>query len=142
MTLEWLLFIIAIWLGIGAVIAAWIYKDTKVRKNAAEWNWVGIGFLLSIIGAIIYIVAANAEKKRGYQYPPATKYENPDYIMEGGKKETEPQATPSAPGQSGTASDDKKEIKQIDGLPRCRHCGAAISEHDWQCPKCGTKLKY
>lgn len=90
MTLSWLLVIIAIWLGIGAVIAAWIYRDTKTRKKAAEWNWIGLGFFLSIIGAIIYLVAVNAEKKRAYEYPPATKYENPDYTMEGGRRKQSP----------------------------------------------------
>jgi uncharacterized membrane protein YeaQ/YmgE (transglycosylase-associated protein family) len=142
MALEELLVIVLIWLGIGAGIAAWIYTDTKVRKKAVEWDWVAIGFILSIIGAIVYIVAVNAEKKREYQYPPATKYENPKYDFEGEKHEAKSQPTQSQAEQTKTGTKEKAEIRQIEGIPRCRHCGAAISEHDWQCPKCGAKLKF
>ena len=109
MSLELALAIILIWFGIGAGIAAWIYADTKAHKKEVSWEWVGIGFLLSIIGVVAYVVATSTEKKRAYEYPPTTKYENPQYEFQGEKHEG---AQP------------------------------AVSEHDWQCPKCGAKLKY
>jgi len=140
MALEVVLVIILVWFGLGAGIAAWIYADTKVRKKAADWNWVAIGFFLSIIGAIAYVVATNAEKKRAYQYPPATRYENPEYEFEGEKHDASSHPAPKS-GTQTVPEMKKEEIKQIEGIPRCRHCGAAISEHDWQCPKCGAKLK-
>jgi len=141
MALEVLFVIILIWLGIGAGIAAWMYADTKVRKKAVGWDWVAVGFLLSIIGAIAYIVAVNANKKHANQYPPQTKYENPKYDFEGEKHETSPQPTQTPAQQAKAEAKGKEKIKQIEGIPRCRHCGAAISEHDWECPKCGVKLK-
>ncbi len=140
MALEIILVIILVWFGLGAGIAAWIYADTKARKKTADWNWVGVGFFLSIIGAIAYIVAANAEKKRAYQYPPATKYENPEYEFEGEKHEASSHPAQTN-GTKAVTESKKEETKQIEGLPRCRHCGAAISEHDWVCPKCGAKLR-
>ena len=141
MALEVLFVIILIWLGVGAGVAAWIYADTRVRKKAVEWDWVAVGFILSVIGAIAYIVAVNAEKKRAYQYPPATKYDNPKYGFEGETHEASSESG-QAPAQQPKAEEKgKEEIRQIRGIPRCRHCGAAISEHDWECPKCGAKLK-
>lgn len=139
MALELVLAIILIWFGIGAGIAAWIYADTKARKKEASWKWVGIGFLLSILGGVAYIVAASTEKKRAYEYPPTPKYENPKYDYQGEKHEG---AQPAPENRPSTKEEQVKEVKQIEGLPRCRHCGAAVSEHDWQCPKCGAKLKY
>ena len=35
----------------------------------------------------------------------------------------------------------KKDVKQIDGIPRCPECGAAISSSDKSCKDCGAKLK-
>ena len=112
-----------------------------MKKKAVKWDWVAVGFLLSIIGAIAYVVAVKAEKKRAYQYPPATKYENPKYDFEGEKQEASSQPAQTPTQQAKAEAKGEEEVRQIRGIPRCRHCGAAISEHDWECPKCGAKLK-
>lgn len=33
------------------------------------------------------------------------------------------------------------KVHQIEGIPRCSDCGAAISIHDVTCPNCGKQLK-
>jgi len=35
----------------------------------------------------------------------------------------------------------KPKRTQIEGIPRCPECGAAVSSYDVTCPSCGTKLK-
>lgn len=35
----------------------------------------------------------------------------------------------------------KPKVPQIEGIPRCSDCGAAISIHDIRCPNCDKQLK-
>lgn len=46
-------------LGISIAIAIWIYRDAKERNIANPPLWGLLGFLLSVIGLIIYLVVRN-----------------------------------------------------------------------------------
>jgi hypothetical protein len=35
----------------------------------------------------------------------------------------------------------KPKVNQIEGIPRCSDCGAAISKHDIKCPNCDKPLR-
>jgi hypothetical protein len=48
-------------------------------------------------------------------------------------------STPAAEAQK--VVEGKHVAKHIEGIPRCDHCGAAVSAHDMSCPGCGTSLK-
>ncbi|MBM4237662.1 MAG: hypothetical protein FJ151_04170 [Euryarchaeota archaeon] len=131
--------LILIWLAIGAVVAVWIYRDTVRKFGKAAIDWVVVGLLLSVIGAVLYSYASKQKMLHEKRYPPEAKYEAPKYEFEE-KKAISPSVPPSEIPKKETTGEKKTE--QIEGLPRCPHCGAAVSVHDWQCPKCGAKLKF
>lgn len=54
---------IFIWLVIGAIIAAWIYKDSQIKKMKSVL-WAIIGFFLAPIGLGIYFIARPTKAKR------------------------------------------------------------------------------
>lgn len=63
--------------------------------------------------------------------------------VESVKKEVEPLAPPPLP-EAKTAEPPapaKPVVKQIEGIPRCPECGAAISSYDRKCPACGHALR-
>jgi len=119
------------WFGLGAIIAAFIYLDMKGRKSVST-IWVVLGFLLNLIGLLIYYLSVRASRRHPYQYPPLPRYDGPMYDFDDPKEETvveeKEEETPS--------------IEHIEGIPRCPNCGAAISSHEWECPHCGAKLRY
>ena len=46
-------------LGISIAIAFWIYRDAKERNIPSAPLWAILGFLFSVLGLIIYLVARN-----------------------------------------------------------------------------------
>jgi len=123
--LEWYFLTIIAWLLVGVVCALIGYYDMKKRKQVSVL-WIVIVFLLSVVGLVIYVIIGR--KPARYEYPPKTEYPAPEYKFE---KKAEQKEAPK----------EDKKVEQIEGIPRCPDCGAAISMHDEKCPKCGRKLK-
>lgn len=127
---------IVIWLAIGAVIALYLYRLMD-KEGRVERIWVVIGLLLSVLGLMAFIgVRSMKERDRDKAVDPKS-YQPPEYKLKGEerkerpKEESKPEPAPAP----------KKEVKQIDGIPRCRECGAAISSSDVRCRDCGAKLR-
>lgn len=119
------------WLLVGLVIAIWIYLDMRKSKDM-RILWPVIGFLLSILGLVLYLLLVKMKRKpAGYQ-PPKPEYAKPEYKMD---KPAPPKE--AAPEQKAA----EKHVEQVEGIPRCPSCGAAISVHDEKCPKCGKQLR-
>lgn len=62
---NWLILIgigIFIWLVIGAIIAAWVYKDSQ-RKKMKPVPWAIISFFFAPIGLVIYLIARPKKAK-------------------------------------------------------------------------------
>ena len=130
MQLELIIAIIA-WLLVGAILAAYAYMDMRKSRDLKA-AWLVIVFLLSLVGFVLYIFLVK-NKRPAPTYPPKPEYSAPAYKFD---KVEEKKAAEK--GEAGAA---KPEVKQVDGIPRCPDCGAAISEHDFNCPKCGRKLR-
>jgi hypothetical protein len=123
-----------VWLAIGAAIAIYLYRLMQ-REGKVEPLWVVIGLLLSVLGLMAFIgVRSMRERGRDKAVDPKS-YQPPEYkLKEGEGKEmvkTEPAPEPRP----------KKEVKRIDGIPRCPECGAAVSSLDERCRECGAKLR-
>lgn len=59
-------------------------------------------------------------------------------------EETGPAMTPEPPSTQAVIEEKpapKPKVTQIEGIPRCQECGAAVSSHDEKCPRCDAKLK-
>jgi len=96
-------------------------------------SWLVIAFLLSVVGLVLYIFLVK-KKRVEATYPPKPEYSAPAYKFEkaeAGKKN----------GAETEADEVKSKVKQIEGIPRCPNCGAAISDRDFNCPNCGKKLR-
>ncbi|MDH7509147.1 MAG: hypothetical protein QHH00_07090 [Methanomassiliicoccales archaeon] len=130
--------IILIWFAVGAVIALWIFSDSRSKFDEVALDWVIAGFFLSIIGAFLYKYASRQRLIREAKYPPEPRYDAPKYEFEE-KKAIQPVVSSKDEEKK---KDEVKHVQQIEGIPRCPHCGAAISTHDWNCPACGKKLRY
>ncbi|MEM2944387.1 MAG: hypothetical protein QXN93_01685 [Methanomassiliicoccales archaeon] len=139
MALEIIVFAV-VWFALGAAIALWIYKDSKEKFGKVAKDWVVAGFFLCIIGALLYSYAAKQRIIRESKYPPEPAYEAPKYEFEE-KKAVSPSSQEEVEKEKKPTAE-KTPVRQIEGIPRCPHCGAAISAHDWNCPSCGKKLKY
>ena len=128
---------IVVWLAIGAVIAFYLYRNMD-KEGKVEVVWVVVGFFLSVLGLMAFIgVRSMQEKDRDRAVDPKS-YEPPAYKLKGSEGE-EPKPEPTADPEA--EAEPKKEVKQIEGIPRCPKCGAAISSVDKNCPDCGAKLK-
>jgi hypothetical protein len=133
MQLEEIIEVIAIaWLLVGAICAAYAWMDMKKNKDLKA-SWLVIAFLLSVVGLVLYIFLVK-KKRVDTTYPPKPVYSAPAYKYD--KVEAEKKS--EAESENGKA---KSNVKQIEGIPRCPDCGAAISERDFNCPKCGKKLR-
>jgi hypothetical protein len=131
--MEFILLSLSAWFILGAISALWIYYDLK--KTEISWPWVLVGFLLSVPGLALYLFMG--KKKEPFIYPPAPNYDKPEYKFEGEKEE--PPAAPD-PAVESKLHMPEREVEQIEGIPRCSECGAAISKHDMKCPGCGLVL--
>lgn len=130
--------LLIIWFGIGIVAAVHIHKDMKKRRNVQK-GWIAAGLILSIIGFAAYRLRLIMTRRYPYQYPPRPQYGSPQYRLDEHKNEGSPEkeAPLSPPAEvCGTARNES-----IEGIPRCPHCGAAISLHDWDCPHCRAPLR-
>jgi len=132
MQLELIIAVIA-WLLIGAISAAYVFMDMQKNKDLKA-SWLVIAFLLSVVGLVLYFYLVK-EKRIDATYPPKPVYSAPAYKFD--KVEAEKKSALAESG--GTKA--KSEVKQIEGIPRCPDCGAAISERDFNCPNCGRKLR-
>lgn len=168
MDTDWLI-VLVVWLIIGVVIGGWISIDTFRRKVKGA-KWVAIGVILSVVGLAIYLIVRSRSKTgrpTDHHAPPEYRYSEtvaPDSHptpMEGTRIEPPPvapvpaqeqvppsqePATPKSAPQDeqtgpnyGTWAPHIKE--QIEGIPRCPKCGAAVSASDEFCSECGNKLK-
>jgi hypothetical protein len=118
---------------IGVLVAAWIYLDMR-NAGKVEPIWPVIGLLLGPIGALLYYVVVKQRRGEEFSYPPAPRYEKPEYR----RKEERGNVSPPEDVPSDVP---EKVVESIEGIPRCPHCGAAISSRDWECAKCGAQLK-
>ncbi|MCG7843956.1 MAG: zinc ribbon domain-containing protein [Methanomassiliicoccales archaeon] len=130
---------IVVWLALGAAIALYLYRYMD-KEGKVEIAWVIIGFLLSVLGLLAFIgLRAMKERDRDKAVDPKS-YHPPEYKMkgseEGAAKTEKPKAAEPKPETA-----PKKVVKQIEGIPRCPSCGAAISSVDKKCADCGAKLK-
>jgi hypothetical protein len=133
MQLEEIIEVIVIaWLLVGVICAAYAWMDMKKNKDLKA-SWLVIAFLLSAVGLVLYIFQVK-KKRVDVTYPPKPVYSAPAYKYD--KVEAEKKS--EAESEGGKA---KSNVKQIEGIPRCPDCGAAISERDFNCPKCGKKLR-
>ena len=129
--MDLVLILVYIEVLISVLVAAWIYLD---MRNAGKVKpiWPVIGLLLGPIGALLYYVAVKQKREDEFSYPPAPKYEKPEYRRKATKVESAPEDIPEV---------EEKVVESIEGIPRCPHCGAAVSSRDWECAKCGAQLK-
>lgn len=132
MQLE-LIIAVIVWLLIGAISAAYALMDMRKNKDLKA-SWLVIAFLLSVVGLVVYIYLVK-NKRVDTIYPPKPEYSVPVYKFD--KVETEKK---NATGES-EGGKIKSNVKQIEGIPRCSDCGAAISDRDLNCPSCGKKLR-
>ena len=130
MQLELIIAIIA-WLLVGAISADYVYMDMRKSRDLKA-AWLVIAFLLSVVGLVLYIVLV--KKKRVEEtYPPKPTYSAPAYKYDKVEKKSA--------AEEAEAAHPKSNVKQVEGIPRCPDCGAAISDRDFNCPKCGRKLR-
>jgi len=116
------------WLLLGLVCAIIVALDMRKLKKV-DVLWIVVVFLVPIIGIIVYVLLIRG-RAAPYEYPPKANYPAPEYKFE-------KQAAP----QQKEAPKEEKKVDQIEGIPRCSNCGAAISTYDEKCPKCGKELK-
>ncbi len=126
--LEWYFLTVIGWFFVGLLCASIVYLDMRTLGRI-DVLWVVVVFLIPIIGIIAYFLLVRG-KPAPYAYPPKTEYPTPDYKFE----------RKAAPQKEEDLKVEKK-VEQVEGIPRCSSCGAAISMHDERCPKCGRKLK-
>jgi hypothetical protein len=128
--LEEILLSTAVWLAFGIVIALVILMDQR-KHGQKGWLWPIVGFLLSLIGLLLwYMLVVRKRMVKAAEYPARPEYEAPSY-----KYERKEEAAPAAKQEG------KKQVHQTEGAPRCESCGTAISVHDLKCPSCGKQLK-
>jgi rubrerythrin len=127
-----------IWLALGAVIALYLYRHMD-KEGKVEVIWVIIGFLLSVLGLLAFMVMRSRKEKDRDKAVDPKSYAPPAYKMKAEEEAPKTEKPQAAEPKPETAP--KKEVKQIEGIPRCPSCGAAISHVDKRCPDCGAKLK-
>ncbi|MGD1060526.1 MAG: zinc ribbon domain-containing protein [Methanomassiliicoccales archaeon] len=123
----WLLVSI-VWLLLGAICAIIVALDMRKLK-AIDPLWIVIVFVIPIIGLVAYVLFIRG-KSAPYEYPPKPNYPAPEYKFEKQSAATEKEA-----------AKEEKKVEQVEGIPRCPNCGAAISMRDVKCPNCGKELK-
>lgn len=116
------------WLLLGLVCAIVVALDMR-KLNKTDVLWIVVVFLVPIIGIIVYFLLIRG-KTATYEYPPKANYPAPEYKFE--KQGAAPQKE---------APKEERKVDQIEGIPRCPNCGAAISTYDVKCPKCGKELE-
>jgi hypothetical protein len=164
-----ILITVMVWLTIGIVIGGWISIDT-FRKKVNGTVWVVAGVLLSVIGLAIYLIMrdkiVNKSSKRDvpeyrYSEPATPAVRRPpmeDKIVE--PTPAVPTITkepdlphPESPLPQGPVHQapettlpeyrsSEPEVKvTVEGVPRCKECGADVSMSSGFCSECGARLK-
>ena len=128
---------ILLWLAIGAGIAIFLYRLMD-KEGKVEVIWVVVGFLLSVLGLMAFIGARSLKEKDRDKAVDPQSYQPPEYKLK--EDELKDKATVEKKPEP-APEPKKKEVKQIEGIPRCPECGAAISTTDLRCRDCGAKLK-
>jgi hypothetical protein len=132
MQLEEIIEVVVIaWLLVGVICAVYALMDMRKSKDMKA-TWLVITFLLSVVGLVLYIFLVK-KKRVDITFPPKPEYSAPAYKFDKVEKKSAAEEQEEAKAKS--------NVKQIEGIPRCPDCGAAISEHDFNCPKCGRKLR-
>ncbi len=135
-----LVIVLAAWFLLGIASAIWIYFDSK-RGPGLNWLWVVIGFLLSLIGLLAYVLIGR-KKQEAKAYDPGDEFSKPDYQFEGEKKAPEaPRPPVEVALKKEEKNEEKKQVEPLEGCPRCPKCGAAISVYDFKCWDCGVQLR-
>ncbi|HSV42595.1 MAG TPA: hypothetical protein VLH13_04205 [Methanomassiliicoccales archaeon] len=161
--------ILVIWILIGALCAVLVYRDMRGRKRI-DMKVVLLCLPLSVIGLLFYFSTRDMSKERGRELPPKPDYGKPEYrfkeekpkpvktaekvevpeivtkeeSMPEVKVEEEPAVMPTPPVEEKKEVPEekpRKKVTQIEGIPRCPECGAAISTYDIRCLGCGAQLK-
>ena len=134
MQLEEIIEVIVIaWLLVGAICAAYAWMDMRKNKDLKA-SWLVIAFLLCVVGLVLYIFLVK-KKRVETTYPPKPVYSAPVYKYDKAEADKKNGAQENEGGQA------KSNVKQIEGIPRCPDCGAAISDRDFNCPNCDRKLR-
>lgn len=158
-----ILVVLLVWLTIGVVIGGWISIDTFRRKVKGA-KWVAAGIFLSVIGLALYLWMRNKGVRAGqpavpdYRYnepagpevrpapmgdttverPPSMPPATPEPVQPGGEQQT---PVPEPEGSRPEYRSQAPTHEQVEGIPRCPKCDAAVSGSDEVCSECGTKLK-
>jgi hypothetical protein len=127
---------IALWLGLGAVVALYLYRRMDMEGKVVR-AWLIAGLLLSVLGLILFLTFRSMKEKGRDKAVDPKAYKPPEYRM----KAAEESPKTERPAEEPKPEPKKKDVKQIDGIPRCPECGAAISSSDKNCNDCGAKLK-
>lgn len=168
MSFDWKM-ILLIWLMLGIASSIFVYWDMDRRKKM-QGIWALLCIPLSVFGIVVYLAVRGKIKATGRELPPKPDYGKPEYRfkdeqkpMAEGPKEEVVHMEPSPPVKEVMPEPQKQEdpfpeppsieeppvIKeekppqkmQIEGIPRCPKCGAAVSSFDAKCGDCGAKLK-
>jgi hypothetical protein len=160
---------VMVWLTIGIVIGGWISIDT-FRRKVKGTIWVVAGVLLSIIGLAIYLFMRDkiVNKCSGREVPeyrygepakPAVRLPpvedktigptpaTPTTNQESGRPDPESpmpqgpvlQAPETIPPEYRSSEPEVKVT--VEGVPRCKECGADVSMSSGFCTECGARLK-
>jgi hypothetical protein len=166
MDFDWRILVFA-WLILGIVSSMLVYWDMDRRKKV-QGIWALICIPLSVFGLLVYFVMGGRIGDNGRELPPKPNYGKPEYrfkdepkpaVAEEPKKEAAPEPAPvneavqeqkeEEPFPEPPAAKkpevllDEKPSKSMDieGIPRCPKCRAAVSSFDTVCGECGAKLK-
>jgi len=156
-----ILVVLLVWLTIGVVIGGWISIDTFRRKVKGA-KWVVTGIFLTVIGLALYLWMRDKKVQAGQPAVPNYRYSEPAVpeVRPAPKKDTMvkpapsmPPATPEqvppgpeqqtpGPAPDGWRPEYRSQVReQVEGIPRCPKCDAAVGSSDEFCSECGSKLK-
>jgi zinc-ribbon domain len=151
-----ILVVLLVWLTIGVVIGGWISIDTFTRKVKGA-KWVAAGIFLTVIGLALYLWVRDKTVRAGQPAVPTYRYSEPAVPevrpapMTDTTVEPAPSMPPATPEQQtpvpepeGSRPEYRSAVpvrEQVEGIPRCPKCDAAVSASDEFCSECGTKLK-
>lgn len=127
---------IVLWLGIGAIVALYLYRRMDMEGKVVR-TWLIVGLLLSILGLLLFLAFRSWKEKGRDKAVDPKSYQPPEYKMKGAEEASKAEK----PAEESKSEFKKKEVQQIEGIPRCPECGAAISSSDKNCNDCGAKLK-
>ncbi|MCE5296031.1 MAG: hypothetical protein LLG16_02870 [Euryarchaeota archaeon] len=167
MDFDWRILLFA-WLILGIASSMLVYWDMDRRKKV-KGVLALICIPLCVFGLLIYFLFRGKIEDRGRNLPPKPNYGKPEYRFKDEQKpatteEPEKVAAPEpVPVKEAEPKPNKEEgpfpeppaakrpdirleegaskSMDIEGIPRCPKCRAAVSSFDTVCGECGAKLK-